>query len=156
MGASCLRNAIKAAPYGLKTFLRRFCFAVPGMSLNPWSRKPLNRLQYLRQKGTLSKKSIVIWHDIINNALTKHHSNNNRACRICRIDKLLSLIEQFKPRQSAIVYTARSSAPNILEQLRNSQVVPSTSGTVCFPLENGEILLLLKTFVMFIHQLTLN
>ena len=64
--------------------------------------------------------NIVIWHDIINNTLTKHPSNNNRACRI---DKLLSLIEQFKPRLAAIVYTARSSAPNILEQLRNSQVV---------------------------------
>ena len=121
VGASSLRNAIDIALYELQRFLRRFCFAVPGLSLNPWSRKPLKRLQYLLQKGTLSKKfNIVIWHDIINNTLTKHPSKNNRASRI---DKLLSLIEQFKPRLAAIVYTARSSAPNILEQLRNSQVV---------------------------------
>ena len=102
-------------------FLRRFYFAFPGLSFNPWSRKSLKKLQYLLQKGTLSKKfNIVIWHDIINITFTKHPSNNNRACRI---DKLLSLIKQFKLRLAAIVYTARSSAPKTLEQLKNSQVV---------------------------------
>ena len=120
VGASSLRNALHAAPYRLQKQLRSKTFAASGLSLNPLA-TPAKKLQNLLKGGSLSTKGdLVLWHDLINNTLSPHRSNGNKACPI---EDLLHILARYKNKISAIVYTRRGGLPNVLKTLFRSKIL---------------------------------
>ena len=118
VGASSLRNALHAAPYRLQKQLRSK--TASGLSLNPLA-TPAKKLQNFLKGGSLSTKGdLVLWHDLINNTLSPHRSNSNRACPI---DNLLHILARYKDKISAIVYTRRCGLPNVLKTLFRSKIL---------------------------------
>ena len=72
-------------------------------------------MQKLLVKGNLKEVSnIVIWHDVINNSISKHRSNNNTALDV---NKLLQILLQFKNGIKCIIYTRRCGTQDIFEAL---------------------------------------
>ena len=86
-------------------------FSIPGLSLNPKKKIVRNLLS----KDLKDEKDIVIWHDVLNNSISKHDSNNFRALTV------LDLIETLKNLQDklcALVCCQRNRTPYIFEELK--------------------------------------
>ena len=105
IGASSLCRTLDSIPYKTKKLFVRSCFSVPGLSFND---KAINRhkiLQNLLTRGSLRKvNNIIIWHDVINNSISPHRSNNYQPNSI---DQLIENLLLFKDRIKAIVYCRR-------------------------------------------------
>ena len=89
---------------------------IPSLSLNHNSPKNLN-LQYYLERKPLNRTDIVIWHDILSNSLTPHHSNNNKPLTI---DELIQALITIKHRVKAIVYTRKFGTKELFEVLWKS------------------------------------
>ena len=75
LGASSLLSAYNMLNYRKK--INGPFFAAPGLSLN--HKDKLKNVNYLLQNkhGKLNRKrDVVLWHDVINNSITPHKSNN--------------------------------------------------------------------------------
>ena len=123
VGASSLKHAIDQLSPREKRFLAKFVTAVPSLSLNPniSPKRPLISLSYLLERGFLHQKTnLVIWHDTINNSITKHKSNSYTGLEG---SQLASLLLKYKERIAAIVYCQRFGAPQIFETLRSTNIV---------------------------------
>ena len=121
IGASSLCRTLDSIPYKTKKLFVRSCFSVPGLSFND---KAINRhkiLQNLLTRGSLSKvNNIIIWHDVINNSISPHRSNNYQPSSI---DQLIENLLLFKDRFKAIVYCRRLGTGNIKRRLFSSQII---------------------------------
>ena len=97
--------------------------AIPGLSFNNQTRNQLKVLQKMLVKGKLKEVSnIVIWHDVINNSISKHRSNNNTAFDV---NKLLQILLQFKNRIKCIICTRRCGTQDIFEALVTTGILVS-------------------------------
>ena len=105
VGASCLDRAINAANRSIRLSIHRRSFSVPGLSFNPRSNR--GSLKY--------RKNIVLWHDVINNSITSHRSNNNEPCGI---GELTEILKKHEHSFSAILYCRRIGTENIFDELR--------------------------------------
>ena len=115
IGASSLSRAIYSENYCKRKRLLSRATPIPGLSFNNRTRNQLKVLKKLLVKGKLKEVSnIVIWHDVINNSISKHRSNNNTALDV---SKLLQILLQFKNRIKCIIYTRRCGTPDIFEAL---------------------------------------
>ena len=75
----------------------------------------------LTGRGILARKcEVIIWHDIINNSISKHRSNNYRAISV---EKLLQILRDFKHRIEAVVYCRREGAPDTFRKLFESKII---------------------------------
>ena len=105
----------------LKNIFVRSCFSVPGLSFND---KAINRhktLQNLLTRRSLSKvKNIIIWHDVINNSISPHRSNNYQPSSI---DQLIENLLLFKDRIKEIVHCRRLGTGDIKRRLFGSQII---------------------------------
>ena len=121
IGAGSLCRTLDSIPYKTKKLFVRSCFSVPGLSFND---KAINRhkiLQNLLTRGSLSKvNNIIIWHDVINNSISPHRSNNYQPSSI---DQLIENLLLFKDRIKAIVYCRRLGTGNIKRRLFSSQII---------------------------------
>ena len=121
IGASSLCRTLDSIPYKTKKLFVRSCFSVPGLSFND---KAINRhkiLQNLLTRGSLSKvNNIIIWHDVINNSISPHRSNNYQPSSI---DQLIENLLLFKDRIKAIVYCRRLGTGDIKRRLFSSQII---------------------------------
>ena len=80
IGASSLKRALQNLDFDNQNTLWNFITAIPSLSLNPYVRSDTLKLFFLMDHGIFKKMNqLVIWHDILNNALTPHKSNNNTA-----------------------------------------------------------------------------
>ena len=53
----------------------------PGLFLNPNTTNPQKNLASLICRSSLAeKRQVMVWHDIINNSINNHSTNNYRAC----------------------------------------------------------------------------
>ena len=78
-------------------------------------------LQNLLTRGALSKvNNIIIWHDVINNSIWPHRSNNYQPRSI---DQLIENLLLFKNRIKAIVYSRRLGTGDIKRWLFGSQII---------------------------------
>ena len=50
------------------------------------------------------EKNFIIWHDVINNSLSKHRSNNDNPLTP---ENLIKLLKEYKNKISAIIYVHR-------------------------------------------------
>ena len=66
------------------------------------------------------KKRLVIWHDVVNNSLSRHRSNNNKPLTP---SQPIEVLEKYQERIEAIVYFPREGTPVIYNQLKRSTLV---------------------------------
>ena len=62
---------------------------------------------------------MVVWHDIINNSINSHRTNNYRACTAEELTEILKTLTNI----SAIVYCQRNGTPDIKNQLISSGIL---------------------------------
>ena len=130
-GASSLRYAVDDSPFRLRRRLLARTFATPGLSFNPNARKYLKNLDNLLSTGCLRHRAdIVIWHDLINNTLSSHRSNNYYACSV---QQLLHILARHRHRIAAIVYIQREKTPYVFRQLCSSGILILPVGTLLSP-----------------------
>ena len=60
------------------------------------------------------EKNFIIWHDVINNSLSKHRSNNDNPLTP---ESLIKILKEYKNKISAIIYVHRQNTPNIYGRL---------------------------------------
>ena len=90
-------------------------FSIPGLSLNPNTKNPRKIVQNLLSKDLAEKTDIIIWHDVLNNSISKHESNNYRALTVLQ---LLDILKSSEKKLRALVYCHRFRTPNILPKLK--------------------------------------
>ena len=90
-------------------------YTIPGLSLNPNTKNPRKIVQNLFSKDLKDKKDIVIWHDVLNNSISKHDSNNFRA--LSELD-LIEIVKNLQDKLCALVYCQRNRTPYIFEELK--------------------------------------
>ena len=114
IAVSSLYNSIEELQIKLREQLRRLVHAAPGLSLNPESvNKSKDVYNYLKTEE-LRNTRIILWHDLINNTITPHKSNNYQPQSVNQlVASLKSLTNLF-----GIVYCQRTGSPNIFEDLR--------------------------------------
>ena len=94
--------------------------AIPGLSLNPNTTNPQKNLASLLCREPLAEKhQVVMWHDIINNSINSHRTNNYRACTAEELTEILKTLTNI----SAIVYCQRNGIPDIRNQLISSGIL---------------------------------
>ena len=94
--------------------------AIPGLSLNPSTTKPQKNLASLLCRAFLAeKRQVVVWHDIINNSINSHRTNNYRACTAEELAEILKALTNI----SAFVYCQRNGTPEIRNQLISSGIL---------------------------------
>ena len=96
IGASNIARASKYSPQLNKRVQYRIT-GIPSLSLNHNSPKNLN-LQFYLERKPLKRTDIVIWHDILSNSLTPHHSNN----KPLTIDELIQALITIKHRVKGV------------------------------------------------------
>ena len=105
IGASSLKASTEVAPNKLKRVLSRISFGTKGLSLNPKSIHNVLNLDFLLEKGSLrNKKEIMLWHDVLNNTITKHRLNNKKAETV---PNLIKTLRKHSWRIKAIIYCQR-------------------------------------------------
>ena len=60
------------------------------------------------------EKNFIIWHDVINNSLSKHRSNNDNPLTP---ESLIKILKEYKNKISAIIYVHRQNTPKIYGRL---------------------------------------
>ena len=90
IGASSLNATIGRVPYKFRRELFGRSYSLGGLSFNWNAKDPLNVVQnVLTERGMLARKyTVIIWHDIKNNSISKHRSNYYRALSV---EKLLQI-----------------------------------------------------------------
>ena len=124
--ASSLKASTEVAPNKLKRVLSRISFATKGLSLNPKSIHNVLNLNFLLEKGSLrNKKEIILWHDVLNNTITKHRLNNKKAETV---PNLIKTLRKHSWRIKAIIYCQREGTRNIFEDLRKLDILVIPAG----------------------------
>ena len=101
-------------PKNRKTYKEKI-FPIPGLSLNPNTENPRKIVQNLLSKDLAEKTDIFIWHDVLNNSISKHESNNYRALIV---PQLLDILKSSENKLRALVYCHRIRTSNILPKLK--------------------------------------
>ena len=115
LAASSVDHALDTLnPENRKTYKEKI-FSIPGLSLNPNTKNPQKIVQNLLSKDLAEKTNIIIWHDVLNNSISKHESNNYRALTV---PQLLDILKSFENKLWALVYCHRFRTPNILPNLK--------------------------------------
>ena len=115
LAASSVDHALDTLnPENRKTYKEKI-FSIPGLSLNPNTKNPQKIVQNLLSKDLAEKTNIIIWHDVLNNSISKHESNNYRALTV---PQLLEILKSFENKLRALVYRHRFRTPNILPNLK--------------------------------------
>ena len=118
LAASSLSHALKKLPVKQQKRLEQYFFALPGASANPRATNKRKTLQHFLNPQTgyyRARTDIVVWHDLINNSLSKHPNNNNQP-----LDKteLIAELLKYKHNIRAIIYCQRDKTPNIQKDLK--------------------------------------
>ena len=98
-----------------KNFFKKV-FAIRGLILNPNTKNPEKIVQNL---ALPESNGIVLWHDLINNSISKHSSNN---FTVYPTNELILTLSTFQPPVIAVVYIQRKGTNNILTELKQSEL----------------------------------
>ena len=116
IGASSLHHSVNTLPLTLQKRLDDTFKAVPDLSFNLNANNLQKTVQYLLSNcpKCMIEKNFIIWHDVINNSLSKHRSNNDNPHTP---ESLVRILEEYKNKISAIIYVHRQNTPNIYGRL---------------------------------------
>ena len=121
LGASSLLSAYNTLSYRTKKIFNGSFFAAPGLSFN--HKDKIKNVNYLLQNehGKLKRKTdIVIWHDVINNSITPHKSNNNIGLTT---EELNQMLLSHKEKINSIIYCQRIATNNIFKSLLKTKIL---------------------------------
>lgn len=76
IGASSLEGALATLTEKQKNRIKGSVKAIKGLSFNPLTKDPKKRVQFYLSGELAGQKNIVIWHDVLNNSVSAHSSNN--------------------------------------------------------------------------------
>ena len=114
IAASSLDHALETLTPEKREQYKEKIFSIRGLSLNPHTKNPKKIVQNLFSKDLKDKNNVVIWHDVINNSISRHDSNNFNALSVPDlIDVLISLQDKL----SSLVYCHRFRTPYIFDAL---------------------------------------
>ena len=114
LAASFLHHAIETLTPDIKQRYKDKIYSIPGLSLNPNTKNPRKIVQNLLAKDLKEKKDIVIWHDVLNNSISRHDSNNFQALTV---PQLIDVLKGLQDQLSALVYCQRFRTPYIFDAL---------------------------------------
>ena len=114
LAASSLNHALETLNPEEKTRYNDKVFSLPGLSLNKNTKNPRKIVQNLLSKDLKEKNNVVIWHDVLNNSISRHDSNNFQALTV---PQLIDELKAVQDKLSALVYCQRHRTPNIFEDL---------------------------------------
>ena len=120
LAASSLHHVIKTLPQALKDHHKNRNYALPGLSVNPNALKVRKTAQFQLSHFFRDEKRLVIWHDVVNNSLSLHRSNNNKPLTP---SQLIVVLEKYQESIEAIVYCPREGTPDNYNQLKRSTPV---------------------------------
>ena len=120
LGASSLDHALRKLSAPSQKRVKETCFTKPGLSFNFNARDSQKTIQYYLHHFLSNWKDLVIWHDTINNSISKHRSNNNRSLST---DQLKSLLLRYKENITAIIYCRRNGTDNIEKELKKTGIL---------------------------------
>ena len=115
LAASSLHHALETLSPEQKDRFKDKTYTIPGLSLNPNTKNPKKVVQNLLSKDLKDKKDIVIWHDVLNNSISKHDSNNFRALSVF---DLIETLKNLQDKLCALVYCQRNRTPYIFDELK--------------------------------------
>ena len=124
LGASSLSRVIEKSDYNSRRTLKKTITAIPGLLFNQNNKNDLKVIPTLLSKGRLSKNSkkenFIIWHDAVNNSLSRHPSNFNTRLTPKQLQR--SLID-CRHCISAIVYCKRFGTPDVFQKLCETAIL---------------------------------
>ena len=120
LGASSLDHALRILSAPSQKSVKKTCFTKPGLSFNFNARDSQKTIQYYQHHFLSNRKNLVIWHDAINNSISKHRSNNNRSLST---GQLKSLLLRYKENITAIVYCRCTGTDNIEKELKKTGIL---------------------------------
>ena len=120
LAASSRHHAIKSLPQALQDHYKKGIYALPGLSFNPNAVKVRKTAQFQLSHFFRYKKRLVIWHDVVNNSLSLHRSNNNKPLTS---SQLIAVLEEYQERIEAIVYCPGEGTADMYDQLKRSTLV---------------------------------
>ena len=120
VSASSLEHSLEQLSNPEKERFLLKILAFPGLSLNPNTTNPQKNLASLLCRAPLAeKRQVVVWHDVNNNFINSHPTNNYRACTAEELIEILKTLTNI----SAIVYCRRNGTPDIRKQLISSGIL---------------------------------
>ena len=118
VAASSLHHALETLTTEEKEHFKDKIYTIPGLSLNPKTKNTRKIVQNLLSKDLKDKKDIVIWHDFMNNSISRHDSNNFCALSV---SELVEVLKGIQKKLSALVYCHRFRTPDIFEPLKTQE-----------------------------------
>ena len=88
--ASSLHHAIETLTPDEKEHFNDKIYTIPGLSIILLTQKPKKIVQNLLWKDLKDKNNIVIWHDVLNNSISRHDSNNFCALSVSELIGILN------------------------------------------------------------------
>ena len=120
LAASSLHHALKILSPASQKRVSQSCLAIPGLSFNHNAVNVRKTCQCQLDHYLISRTDIVIWHDAVNNSISRHRSNNFNALTPNQLKKILL---NYKRNIHAIVYCKRVGTEDIYSKLKESGIL---------------------------------
>lgn len=122
LAASSLKWALLTRSEADQESYKYNTLAISGLSFTPHARYQHKTVQYclLHERKLNNVNDIVIWHDVINNSLSKHKNNNKNPLTI---DQLVPILREYRHRIRAIVYCQRENTPYVFSELKTTGIL---------------------------------
>ena len=106
LAASSLHHALKTLSPALRKRVSQTCLAIPGLNFNHNAVNVRKTCQYQLDHYLLNRTNFVIWHDAVNNSISRHRTNKFNA---------------LTPNQ--LVYCKRVGTENLYSKLKESSIL---------------------------------
>ena len=113
LGASSLHHSLQKWSQVTNRQLFENIIAVPGLNLHPGSKAKLKVVQNRLVEIPVGE-TIILWHDVINNSITKHPSDSRQPLNA---DELITVLQKIRVFINGIVYCQKKGAANVFEKL---------------------------------------
>ena len=120
VAASSLFHSINTLNTGEKKQYESLVTAIPGLSLNNNLLNQGKNLRRLLEDSPLKEKKVIVWHDVVNNTISSHRTNNYRPAGV---EELTNYLKSKKQQILAIVYCRRERTPDLFSQLLGTEVL---------------------------------
>ena len=117
IGGSSMKRVLQNMDFDDRNTLQIYITTIPSLKLNPYSQSDTLKLSILLHRGLLKNTNqLVIWHDVMNNSMAPHKSNNNTAITA---KEFAPELQKYRARITASVYCERIGAPHAFDDLRD-------------------------------------
>ena len=114
LAASSLDHALETLTREKRDQYKERIFSIPGLSLNPNTKNPRKIVWNLLSKDLEEKNNVVIWHDVLNNSISRHDRNNFQELTV---SQLIDELKTIQDKLWALVYCQRYRTPYIFDAL---------------------------------------